>query len=108
MSNKMFPNRLFDFAEWSDLMLRTMKRITAKQATRIIKAAGGDVAFMRWLGIKVTHGSQRRVNNWKRRGVSKNAIVEHYDKLKELHSRVIAPKSQPNAVAAASSITATD
>jgi hypothetical protein len=58
----------------------------ANETSRIISAAGGDVAFARMLGIDGKPGHQQRVNNWKRRGMPPAVVLEHYAVLKKLRS----------------------
>lgn len=58
------------------------------QSTKIIDKAGGDAAFARLLGIDSKDGFQQRVNNWRRRGLPSDVVLEHYDLIKELQSKV--------------------
>lgn len=58
-----------------------------KDETReIIKAAGGDRAFARLLGLDGTHGYQQRINNWKRRGIPAAVVLDHLPTIRALQS----------------------
>lgn len=58
-----------------------------KDETReIIKAAGGDRAFARLLGLDGTPGYQQRINNWKRRGIPAAVVLDHLPTIRALQS----------------------
>ena len=52
-------------------------RMDAQETSLIIDAAGGDTAFARLLGLDQTPGYQQRVNNWKRRGIPAQVVLDH-------------------------------
>ena len=58
--------------------------MTPKEASTLINSVGGDSAFARLLGIADNPGCLQRVNNWKRRGIPSDVILEHYDIFKAL------------------------
>lgn len=59
-----------------------------EETTRLIEAAGGDSAFAKLLGITETKGYLQRVNNWKRRGIPSEVVLDHYDQLQALRRLV--------------------
>lgn len=58
-----------------------------EQTQIVINAAGGDSAFARLLGIDSHPGFQQRVNNWKRRGMPSDVVLEHYETISRLMSQ---------------------
>jgi hypothetical protein len=58
------------------------------EARNLIDAAGGDMAFARFLGIEEREGVAQRVNNWKRRGIPSSVVLEHYDAFQRLRSEL--------------------
>ena len=62
--------------------------MNANETSKIIKAAGGDSAFARLIGIDKTPGFQQRVNNWKRRGMPPAVVLEHLRKIERLRRAV--------------------
>lgn len=62
----------------------------SKEATRLIDAVGGDVAFAKLLGIDHEEGVAQRINNWKRRGMPAAVVLEHYHIIQHLKRRAIA------------------
>lgn len=50
----------------------------------LIALAGGDTSFGRLLGIDQLPKFQQRVNNWKRRGMPAEIVLEHYGTLQKL------------------------
>lgn len=66
--------------------------MTKSETKRIIRAAGGDAAFAKLLGIEQQEGVAQRVNNWKRRGLPPAVELEHYDTIRALKAQS-APKS---------------
>lgn len=61
-----------------------MRNMEAPETASLIAAAGGDAAFARLLGIDHKPGIAQRVNNWKRRGIPSEVLVDHYDTIREL------------------------
>lgn len=55
-----------------------------QQTVRLIEAAGGDSAFAELLGLDKKEGYQQRVNNWKRRGIPPQVILDHLEVIKKL------------------------
>lgn len=60
----------------------------AKESAELIDKAGGTSAFGRLLGVDSGEGWQQRVNNWKRRGIPSDVILEHYDTIKRLKRKL--------------------
>jgi hypothetical protein len=60
----------------------------ATETRRIIEQAGGDTAFAKLLGIDSQRGYQQRVNNWKRRGIPAEVVLEHYETIRKLRDAV--------------------
>jgi hypothetical protein len=58
--------------------------MTPKESIRLIEAAGGDHQFATLLGIAGQENYRQRVNNWKRRGIPADVIVEHYELIQRL------------------------
>jgi len=58
--------------------------MTPNETKFLIKSVGGDSAFARLLGIADNPGYQQRVNNWKRRGIPSDVVLEHYDVIRAL------------------------
>jgi hypothetical protein len=61
--------------------------MTPEESVVLIERAGGDSAFGRLLGIDRFPHWQQRVNNWKRRGIPSEVVVDHYDVITELKER---------------------
>jgi hypothetical protein len=55
-----------------------------EESVALINAAGGDLAFAKLLGIEDKKGAQQRVNNWKRRGIPADVVLEHYATIQKL------------------------
>lgn len=55
-----------------------------QEAAMLIALAGGDTSFGRLLGIDQLPKFQQRVNNWKRRGMPAEIVLEHYGTLQKL------------------------
>jgi hypothetical protein len=60
----------------------------ANETAQIINAAGGDVAFAKLIGIDGEPGHQQRVNNWKRRGMPAQVVLDHYPVIQRLRSEI--------------------
>lgn len=58
--------------------------MTPDESIRLIDSAGGDSAFAKLIGIDEQPGFQQRVNNWKRRGIPADVLLEHYDLIRGL------------------------
>lgn len=56
------------------------------ESCALIKAAGGDRAFAKRLGIDVEPGFAQRVNNWKRRGIPSEVVLANFDEIRKLQS----------------------
>ena len=56
------------------------------ETQKLIKAAGGDTAFARLLGIGGHKGCQQRVNNWKRRGIPPSVVLDHFEMIQRLRA----------------------
>lgn len=70
--------------------------MTPLETARVIAKAGGDTAFARLLGLQGRF-VQQRVNNWKRRGMPSEVILEHYEVIQQLRAEVAErPKRKPN------------
>jgi hypothetical protein len=69
-------------------ILRAMD--SARRASKIIELAGGDTAFAKLLGLDGDRAFQQRVNNWKRRGLPSDVVLEHYETIKKLDDEVSA------------------
>jgi hypothetical protein len=50
----------------------------------IIDEAGGDKAFAETLGIASESGYAQRVNNWRRRGIPSDVVLQHLDVIRRL------------------------
>jgi hypothetical protein len=61
--------------------------MTGAEASTLIRTAGGPSAFGRLLGINVKRGWQQRVNNWKRRGIPPEILLEHQDTIRRLRHK---------------------
>lgn len=61
-------------------------RMNKDETREIIKAAGGDRAFARLLGLDGTPGYQQRINNWKRRGIPAAVVLDHLPTIRALQS----------------------
>lgn len=59
-------------------------RMDKTETREIIKAAGGDRAFARLLGLDAAPGYQQRINNWKRRGMPAAVVLDHLDTIRSL------------------------
>ncbi len=59
-------------------------RMDKTETREIIKAAGGDRAFARLLGLDAAPGYQQRINNWKRRGMPAAVVLDHLDTIQSL------------------------
>ncbi|WP_157222210.1 hypothetical protein [Chromobacterium haemolyticum] len=54
-------------------------------SSKIIKAAGGDSAFAKLIGLDpADRGVPQRVNNWHRRGIPSDVVLQNLDKLRKL------------------------
>lgn len=62
--------------------------MTKAETKRLIRAAGGDTAFAKLLGIELQEGVAQRINNWKRRGMPSAFELEHYHAIQELKGRL--------------------
>lgn len=54
------------------------------ESSALIEKAGGDTAFGRLLGLDKGDGWQQRINNWKRRGIPSDVVLEHYETIQQL------------------------
>lgn len=68
----------------------------ASETAALIAHVGGDAKFGRLLGLDITDGWQQRVNNWKRRGMPADVILEHYETIQKLKAEVAPPKRTTN------------
>lgn len=57
------------------------------ESVKVIDAAGGDTEFAKLLGIEEDSGYRQRVNNWRRRGIPSDVVLQHYDCIRRLKSR---------------------
>jgi hypothetical protein len=57
------------------------------ESRAVIEAAGGDTAFAKLLGIGEDRYAAQRVNNWKRRGIPSDVVLEHLPTIRELQAR---------------------
>ena len=62
--------------------------MTPIETSELIAKAGGDSAFGRLLGLDEAPGWQQRVNNWKRRGMPPEVILQHYETIQRLRKSV--------------------
>lgn len=62
--------------------------MTPKESAKLIAAAGGDHEFATLLGIAGQENYRQRVNNWKRRGIPSDVIVDHYDLIQRLREEI--------------------
>jgi hypothetical protein len=62
--------------------------MTPDQSSKLIEAAGGDRAFAEMIGIANEDGSTQRVNNWKRRGIPPQILLDHQAVIKRLEKQV--------------------
>lgn len=60
----------------------------AEKTTLLIDAVGGDKAFARLLGIDDKPGFQQRVNNWKRRGMPADVVLDHLRLIQRLEKKL--------------------
>ncbi len=58
-----------------------------EETKAIIEAAGGDTAFGKLLGIDGVPRYQQRINNWKRRGMPSDVVLDHYEVVKRLQEQ---------------------
>lgn len=56
----------------------------ADLSRKVIDKAGGCIAFARLIKIDATPGVCQRVNNWRRRGIPAQIVVDHIDLIREL------------------------
>lgn len=56
------------------------------ESAALIEKAGGDSEFGRLLGLDRKPGWQQRVNNWKRRGIPSDVVLEHYETFQRLRT----------------------
>lgn len=68
----------------------------------LIDAAGGDTAFGKLLGLDADPGFQQRVNNWKRRGMPSEVVLEHYELIQKLRADAAAARNHASGPSAAS------
>lgn len=57
------------------------------ESARVIDAAGGDRPFGKLIGIDGIDGFVQRVNNWRRRGMPAQIVLEHYELIQELKAK---------------------
>lgn len=65
--------------------------MTPEESSRLIQTAGGDTKFAELLGITESKGYKQRVNNWKRRGIPADVVLEHLQTIQKLQRRASAP-----------------
>jgi hypothetical protein len=58
------------------------------ETSKLINFVGGDTAFAQLLGLDRIPGHQQRVNNWKRRGIPADVVLDHYDIIQELKAKL--------------------
>jgi hypothetical protein len=51
--------------------------MTPRDSARLIDAAGGSSALAALIGLGTEDGARQRVNNWRRRGIPADVILEH-------------------------------
>jgi hypothetical protein len=51
--------------------------MTPEESARLIDAAGGSSALAELIGLGSEDGARQRVNNWRRRGIPADVILEH-------------------------------
>ena len=61
--------------------------MTPKESTKVIEAAGGDTEFASLLGLSDDKNFRQRVNNWKRRGIPSEVIVQHHAVIQRLAAK---------------------
>lgn len=61
-----------------------------EESKQLIEKAGGDTEFARILGIHGKPRAQQRVNNWKRRGIPSQVLVDHWGAIQKLRETLAA------------------
>lgn len=61
--------------------------MTPDETIKLISFVGGDSEFARLLGIDKGAGYKQRVNNWKRRGIPAEVVLEHYETIKKIRAK---------------------
>jgi hypothetical protein len=67
-------------------------RMGIDETKALIAAAGGITAFGKLLGIDGDEGFQQRVDNWKRRGLPSEVVLEHYELIQKLRADAAAAR----------------
>jgi hypothetical protein len=62
--------------------------MNAKDAAKLIEAAGGDTAFGRLLGWDDQPRMVQRINNWKRRGMPARVELDHQLVIYQLQRKI--------------------
>ena len=57
-------------------------------ANAVIYAAGGDKAFAELIGLTNKAGFQQRVNNWRRRGLPAQVVLNNFQVITTLQERI--------------------
>jgi hypothetical protein len=61
--------------------------MTRRESSRLIDAAGGDIAFAELIGIASHKHVRQRVNNWRRRGIPTKVLLQYRDLFDSLQKR---------------------
>jgi hypothetical protein len=78
------------------------ERMDKEETVAVIDAGGGDKAFGKLLGIDGDEGFQQRVNNWRRRGMPAEVVLEHYELIQKLRADAAAARDHASGASAAS------
>lgn len=61
--------------------------MTPNESARLIDTAGGSSALAELIGLGTEDGARQRVNNWRRRGIPADVILEHREIFERLQSQ---------------------